>query len=45
MALPNNSNYTEETLSILDKNIKIVRHPKNYFSLWSHHEKTVIVDN
>lgn len=46
-ALPNKSQYTQETLMNLDlvnKNIEVIRHPGNLIFLWSHHEKSVIID-
>lgn len=46
-ALPNKSAYTQATLMKLmrhSKNIEVMRHPGNLFFLWSHHEKTVTID-
>lgn len=43
-ALPNKSQYTQQTLMNLHPNIEVIRHPGNLIFLWSHHEKTVIID-
>jgi phospholipase D1/2 len=43
-ALPNKSQYTQQTLMSLHTNIEVIRHPGNLIFLWSHHEKTVIID-
>ena len=43
-ALPNNSQHAREYLMSLDKNISVIRHPKDMIMLWSHHEKLVVVD-
>lgn len=44
LALSNDSYYTKKTLQGLHKNIRVLRHPRDYFFLWSHHEKIIIVD-
>lgn len=47
MALTINSMFTVEKLSVLHKNIQIVRHPtflSEGFVYWTHHEKVVVVD-
>mmetsp|Transcript_19120 Transcript_19120/g.18770 ORF Transcript_19120/g.18770 Transcript_19120/m.18770 type:complete len:104 (+) Transcript_19120:339-650(+) len=28
----------------LHKNIKVIRHPRTFLSMWSHHEKIVVID-
>lgn len=43
-ALPNKSNYTQQTLMNLHPNIEVVRHPACLIFLWSHHEKIVVID-
>ena len=43
-AIPNNSEYAKKTLMDLHKNITVMRHPNDIVFLWSHHEKSVIVD-
>lgn len=43
-ALSNNSLYTQQTLMGLHPNIEVIRHPGNLIFLWSHHEKSVIID-
>lgn len=46
-ALPNKSAYTQSTLINLiedNENIEVMRHPGNLIFLWSHHEKTVTID-
>lgn len=43
-ALPNNSLYTQLELMKLHPNIEVNRHPANLIFLWSHHEKSVIID-
>jgi len=42
-----NSAHTKLTLQNMDlehKNIKVMRHPRTIVSLWSHHEKIVVID-
>lgn len=43
-ALPNKSNYTQQTLMSLHPNIEVIRHPACLIFLWSHHEKIVVID-
>ncbi len=46
IALNIDSEFTENYLCSLSKNIKVIRHP-NYVMipfLWSHHEKMVVID-
>ena len=45
MALPLNSIFSKRALLKRNNhNIKVVRHPQSLISLWSHHEKLLIVD-
>lgn len=44
LALYNDSAYTKSTFQSLSPNIRVLRHPKEFLFLWSHHEKVVIVD-
>lgn len=46
-AMPLSSEQTENHLKSLNSNIRVVRHgsPKQDFCCWSHHQKTVIIDN
>jgi phospholipase D1/2 len=44
MKMFNDSEHVEKTLMQLHPRIKVLRHPNKVFSLWSHHEKSVIVD-
>ena len=44
MALYNDSEYTKTALESLSPNIRVLRHPKNFLFIWSHHEKLVIID-
>ena len=45
LALTLDSEYTQNTLEHLDKNIEVTRHPSDKLDLlWSHHEKLVIID-
>lgn len=44
MKMYNDSEHVEKTLTKLHPRIKVLRHPNKVFSLWSHHEKAVIVD-
>lgn len=45
MALPLKSAYAKKTLLDLDTtNIYVLRHPLTFISLWSHHEKLVVID-
>ena len=44
LALNNDSAYTKSALQSLSPNIKVIRHPKEFLFLWSHHEKMVVVD-
>lgn len=43
-ALKIKSIYTKKTLQSLSPNIKVIRHPRNLISFWSHHEKIVVID-
>lgn len=42
--MPNDSEHTKKKLESLNSNIKVLRHPVPKFSLWSHHEKSVVID-
>lgn len=42
--LYNASVYAKNTLMKLNKNIKVIRHPRTLISMWSHHEKIVVID-
>jgi phospholipase D1/2 len=42
--LYNASTYVKTTLMKLHKNIKVIRHPRTLISMWSHHEKIVVID-
>ena len=43
--VPNDSTHAELTLRKLHKNIRILRYPSSIIpTVWSHHEKNVIVD-
>lgn len=43
--IPNDSDYTKQALANLHENITVERHPHEFLpKLWSHHEKSVIVD-
>jgi phosphatidylserine/phosphatidylglycerophosphate/cardiolipin synthase-like enzyme len=44
LSLNNDSEHTEQVLESMHPNIKVLRHPNQVVSLWSHHEKIVIVD-
>ncbi|GMH81392.1 hypothetical protein TrST_g1950 [Triparma strigata] len=47
VAMPNNSVYAEEQLKSISDNVFVLRHPHVLdvgASLWSHHEKIVVVD-
>ena len=44
MKMFNDSEHVEKTLTKLHPRIKVMRHPNKMFSLWSHHEKAVIID-
>jgi len=44
IALNNDSEYTKKALEALSPNIKVLRHPKEFLCLWSHHEKMVVID-
>jgi len=44
IALANDSEYTKQKLQSLSPNIKVLRHPKEFLFLWSHHEKLVVID-
>ena len=50
MILPIDSKHTKNTLKLSatangnPDNLKILRHPGSFISLWSHHEKMVVVD-
>ena len=43
-ALNNSSKHAKKTLEALSPNIKVLRHPNVIVSLWSHHEKMVVID-
>lgn len=45
LALYNDSAYTKNALQALSPNIRVLRHPKEFLFLWSHHEKLVIIDH
>lgn len=40
----NDSEHATKILTNLHPRIKMLRHPDNIFSLWSHHEKAIVVD-
>ena len=40
----NDSSYTKRYLESLSENINVVRHPTHIMVLWSHHEKSVVID-
>jgi phospholipase D1/2 len=42
--LYNNSSHVKSTLQGLSNNIKVIRHPRTFLSMWSHHEKLVVID-
>ena len=42
--LANNSLHTHKYLESLNSNIKVLRHPPDFISFWSHHEKMIIID-
>jgi phospholipase D1/2 len=42
--LYNASTHVKSTLMKLHKNIKVIRHPRTIISMWSHHEKIVVID-
>ena len=42
--LYNASTYVKTKLMKLHKNIKVIRHPRTLISMWSHHEKIVVID-
>lgn len=44
-ALYNNSARVKDYMSKLHPNIHIVRHPRYFIHLWSHHEKMVVIDS
>lgn len=44
MSMCNDSEHVKRSLEALSPNIKVLRHPNVIVSLWSHHEKMVIVD-
>lgn len=43
-AMPNDSAHSKKTLEQLHPNIKVIRHPGQKFWYWSHHEKSVLID-
>jgi len=43
-ALGNDSGHAKDVLEALSPNIKVLRHPNVLISLWSHHEKLIVVD-
>lgn len=44
MSMYNDSAWCKEALERHGKNVKVLRHPMVFVSLWSHHEKMVIID-
>lgn len=44
VSMNNDSEHTERALEAMHHNIKVMRHPNVVVSLWSHHEKCIIVD-
>jgi phospholipase D1/2 len=40
----NDSSYTKRYLESLSENINVVRHPTHIMVMWSHHEKSVVID-
>ena len=42
--LYNASSHVKNSLMKLHKNIKVIRHPRTFLSMWSHHEKIVVID-
>ncbi len=44
LSMNNDSEHTERTLEAMHHNIKVIRHPNVVVSLWSHHEKSIMVD-
>lgn len=49
--MPNDSSYTKKRFESLSSNIRVLRHPSKQeyllvpkFSMWSHHEKSVVID-
>ena len=44
LSLNNDSEHAELTLEALHPNIKVIRHPNVVVSLWSHHEKMILID-
>lgn len=42
--LYNASTHVKNSLMKLHKNIKVIRHPRMFISMWSHHEKIVVID-
>lgn len=43
-SMSNDSEHVKKTLEALSPNIKVLRHPNVIISLWSHHEKSCVVD-
>lgn len=39
------SGYVKKFLENLHENITVIRHPRYYVHLWSHHEKMIIIDS
>ena len=44
LALPNDSERVKRHMESLDPNILVERHPHDFISYWSHHEKIVAID-
>ena len=44
ISMYNDSEHCKKVLEKQSKNIKVLRHPMKLVSLWSHHEKMVIID-
>lgn len=38
------SKHTKKALKLTHPNIRVIRHPKDFLFMWSHHEKMVIID-
>lgn len=38
------SSYVKNWMQDLHENIKVLRHPRTFISLWSHHEKICVID-
>jgi phosphatidylserine/phosphatidylglycerophosphate/cardiolipin synthase-like enzyme len=42
--MPHASQWVKRELERLHQNIKVLRHPPDFISFWSHHEKLVLID-